>query len=300
MENSKLKGIVFIFTSTLVYGFQSVLTRLVLVSGISPLVLTGLKLLGGLLTITVMMLVMKKKITFPREDLKTWIAFGLIGGTFFSFFLAASYSMNGASQGVILLYTAPAFTIILAKLFLKEEITKLKILALILVIIGTFCVSLGSLEGEIKFTVLGLSLGLASGLCYGVFNILGKKLSYRYDSLSINFFMVLIASISMLPVFPFYNWGSLLGDKLNLTLIVLLYGFLIFGVGNFFFMKGMQYLEAGTVSVLANTEPIIAIILSVLILKETLLPLQIFGVFAVLAGAFLVSIGNRGYQQISG
>lgn len=300
MENSKLKGIVFIFTSTLVYGFQSVLTRLVLVSGISPLVLTGLKLLGGLFTITVMMLVMKKKVTFPREDLKTWIAFGLIGGTFFSFFLAASYSMNGASQGVILLYTAPAFTIILAKLFLKEEITKLKILALILVIIGTFCVSLGSLEGEIKFTVLGLSLGLASGLCYGIFNILGKKLSHRYDSLSINFFMVLIASISMLPVFPFYNWGSLLGDKLNLTLIVLLYGFLIFGVGNFFFMKGMQYLEAGTVSVLANTEPIIAIILSVLILKETLLPLQIFGVFAVLAGAFLVSIGNRGYQQISG
>ena len=300
MENSKLKGIVFVFSSTLVYGFQSVLTRLVLISGISPLVLTGLKLLGGLLTITVMMLVMKKKITFPREDLKTWIAFGLIGGTFFSFFLAASYSMNGASQGVILLYTAPAFTIILAKLFLKEEITKLKILALALVVIGTFCVSLGSLEGEMKFTVLGLFLGLASGLCYGIFNILGKKLSYKYDSLSINFFMVLIATISMLPVFPFYNWGSLLGDSLHLTLIVLLYGFLIFGVGNFFFMKGMQYLEAGTVSVLANTEPIIAIILSVLILQESLLPLQIVGVFAVLAGAFLVSIGNRGYQQISG
>lgn len=133
-----------------------------------------------------------------------------------------------------------------------------------------------------------------------VFNILGKKLSYKYDSLSINFFMVLIATISMLPVFHFYNWDYLLGYNLHLTLIVLLYvyGFLIFGVGNFFFMKDIKYLEVGIVSVLANTEPIIVIILSVLILHESLLPLQIFGVFAVLAGAFLVSIDNRGYQQI--
>ena len=39
-------------------GFQSVLTKLVLISGISPLALTGLKLLGGLFTIIVMMLVL--------------------------------------------------------------------------------------------------------------------------------------------------------------------------------------------------------------------------------------------------
>ena len=298
-EGSKLKGILLILLSTFVYGFQSVLTRGVLIQGMPPLVLTGLKLIGGLVTISIIAIITRKKFVFHKKDLKTWIAIGIIGGALSSLFLAFSFSMNGASQGIILFYTAPAFAIFLAKVILKEEITKSKIAALILVLIGIILVSLGSLEGELKFTLVGLIIGLASGLCYAFFSVLGKKLRHTYDSLSINFFMVLIAFIVMLPTFPFYDWGTLLGDKIYLTLIIMLYGFLIFGVGNYFFMKGMKYLEAGTVSLLANTEPIIAIILSVLILKESLMPLQVLGVVAVLGGAIIVSIGSKGSQKIS-
>lgn len=289
MENSKIKGIVFVFLATVVFGAQSVLTRTVLVAGLEPHVLMGIKLLGGLLTLSILAIVTGEKLAIKKKDLKYFIPLGVVGGLLFSLFLAISYSINGASQAVILLYTAPVFTMLLAHFFLGEKINKIKIMALVLVALGIVLVSVGSLEGEFKFTLIGLFFGLASGLCYGLFNVLGKKLSGDYSSLNINFFMILIAVITMLPVYPFFNWELLLGDQLVLTLVGLLYGFLIFGVGNFLLMKGMKHLEAGTVSILANTEPVFAVIMAVIFLGEKLLPLQIVGFIGVLGGALLVS-----------
>ncbi|MCI0502515.1 MAG: DMT family transporter [Fusobacteria bacterium] len=300
LSGNRLKGAIYILASTLVYAFQSVIARKVLISGISPIVLTGIKLVSGLAALGLMIILLKKKISFHKKDWKKWLIFGLFGGTFFAFFLSASYSMNGASQGVILLYTAPAFTILLARFYLKEKITPLKLGALALVIVGTILVSLGSLSGELKFTGLGLFFGLASGFSYGVFNVLGKKLSNDYNSWSINFFMVLIAVISILLVLPFFDWGYLLGEKLNFTLMICVYGFLIYGVGNFLFMKGMEHLEAGTVSVLANTEPLLAVLLAALILQERLMPLQIGGFIFIIIGIFMISISKTGYQELSG
>lgn len=300
-SSSRAKGVSLIFLSTLIYGFQSVLTRVVLTSGMPPVTLAAIKLVGGLITLSVMVIVTKQKLSFNKKDWKLWLVFGIVGGAFLAITLAASFALNGASQAIILLYTAPAFVIILAKVYLKEDITKIKVIALIAVLIGTILVAVGGMNGSIKVTAFGLFVGLASGFVYAIFTVLSKKLSYTYNSMSINFYMVLIAVIFMLPAFPTFDWGMIFGEHLNLTLVALFYGFMIYGAANFLFVQGMKYLDAGTVSVLANTEPILAIILSVLILKESLTPMQVVGVIAVLAGAFLVSKGNKDkFQELSG
>lgn len=56
---------------------------------------------------------------------------------------------------------------------------------------------------------------------------------------------------------------------------------------NYLYFSSMQYLSAQSFALLSYIEPVSALFVSVLLLGEKLLPLQIVGAFLVLGGAML-------------
>jgi drug/metabolite transporter, DME family len=288
-KKTRLKGFVFVFLAVLIYSGQSVIARSVLIAGFSPMLLAALKLISGFITLSIMILVMRRKLHFDIKDLPAWLVLGIVGGAGFAITLSYSFSIQGASQGIIYLYTAPAFTVILSHFYLKEKITRNKLIAVLLVLIGTVAVALGSGGSSFEFSFIGLLFGLGSGLSYGFFSVIGKKLSAKYDSWNLNFFYILIGSVAVFPILGFFDWPSLINNNLNLLLWVFLYGAMIFGFGNYFFMKSMNYLEAGEIMIFANFEPVLSVIFASLILAEKLMPLQIVGFIFVLTAIFLIA-----------
>ncbi|MFH1285035.1 MAG: DMT family transporter [Candidatus Micrarchaeota archaeon] len=76
--------------------------------------------------------------------------------------------------GVLLMYTQPIWTIILGKFLLNERITRAKLLALFLGMLGV-AISVGVWNAEFVYSPLGIMLGLITGLCFAIFIIYGKK-----------------------------------------------------------------------------------------------------------------------------
>ena len=71
----------------------------------------------------------------------------------------------------MLLYTAPAFVAIISTIFLKEPLTKNKIMAICLTIIG--CVSISWAGGdELDLNLLGILFGILTGLSYALWNVM--------------------------------------------------------------------------------------------------------------------------------
>nr|WP_281178965.1 EamA family transporter [endosymbiont 'TC1' of Trimyema compressum] len=101
-----------------------------------------------------------------------------------------------------------------------------------------------------------------------------------------------MATLAIAPAFPFYDWGIILGQDMNLLLI--------YGVGNYFFMKSMKYLEAGEVMIFANTEPVIGLVLAAIVLNERLMPLQIAGFLFILVASFLIAKSDKSYVSLEG
>ncbi len=300
MEKNKthFKGFALVILATLIYSAQSVIARSVLIAGFSPLVLSAMKLVSGFVTLSIMIIVLRKKIHFEKKDLLKWLIFAIFGGTFFALTLSYSFNLLGASQGVIYMYTAPAFTVIIAHFYLKEKITRNKLIAVLLVLTGT--VAVGAQGSSFEFNFIGFLFGIGSGITYGIFSVMGKKLSATYDSWSMNFFYILFASLAISPVMFTFNWGQLLTTDLNLLLWVIFYGFMIYGLGNFFFLKSMNYLEAGEVMIFANTEPILAVILASIILAERLMPLQVVGFVFIVVAIFLIAKADTKYVSLEG
>ncbi len=297
-NRNRLKGFALVILATLIYSGQSIIARSVLIAGFSPLVLSAMKLISGFVTLSIMIIIFKKKLFFDKKDLSKWLIFAICGGTFFALTLSYSFNLLGASQGVIYLYTAPAFTVIIAYFYLKEKITRRKLIAVLLVLAGTVAVAVGAQGSSFEFNFIGFLFGIGSGITYGIFSVMGKKLSVTYDSWNLNFFYILFASLAISPVMFTFDWGTLLTTDLNLLLWVILYGFMIYGLGNFFFLKSMNYLEAGEVMIFSNMEPLLAVILASLILEERLSSLQVAGFVSILVAIFLIAKSDSNYIKL--
>ena len=112
--------------------------------------------------------------TFLSMRAKEWLSLmtqsliGVLGMTLCYFY---AVSQVGVSMAVALLYIAPVFSLVLAKLILGEQISVKSALLAIIAVIGAACLMAGD-----KFSLnMGVVVGLLSGLCYSLYGILGKK-----------------------------------------------------------------------------------------------------------------------------
>ena len=119
---------------------------------------------------------------------------------------------------------------------------------------------------------------------------------YIMCSIHPSFMAFLRHSMGFLPLIPFF-----IVEKRKLTVpisirdIIAMSGIGIFGIAGFalFLFYGVNLSSAATGSTLANTQPIFAVILSPLILKEKLTRRHIFGTALGLIGMILVTTGGK-------
>ena len=117
---------------------------------------------------------------------------GVLGMTLCYFY---AVSQVGVSMAVALLYTAPVFSLVLAKLILGEQISVKSALLAIVAVIGVACLMAGD-----KFSLnMGVVVGLLSGLCYSLYGILGKKaMSFNHSTQMVFFSSVAFSAIALL------------------------------------------------------------------------------------------------------
>ena len=206
----------------------------------------------------------------------------------------AGVSRAGVALGTLVtIGSGPVFTGLLSWLLLRERPRLSWVVATAVCVVG-LALLIGSGASQPQVDPVGLALALASGLGYAVYTVAAKRLmtdGHRSDEVMAGAFS--LGGLVLLPVLltqPM-SWiatPSGLAMALWLGLATTTAAYVLFG-------RGLRHLPAGPVTTLVLAEPVVATVLGVVVLGETLAPLGWVGAVLVLAGLVLQGVvASRG------
>jgi drug/metabolite transporter (DMT)-like permease len=221
----------------------------------------------------------------PR-DVPLFLAYGAIGFALFEYLYLLALERTDVSVAVALLYTAPAFVLVISAVVSRERVRSRDVAALALVLAGVLLVSGAArsiVTGAAPLGRVALLAGLGSGLTYGLYTLLGKAaLARDYDSLTTVFWSFAIAALALLPFEPplpaALREPSAIPMLIGLGLVPTLFAYL-------FYLAALRSLRATTASMLASAEPVIASLLAAGLLGERIAPEQVIGMLAIVIAA---------------
>lgn len=287
INNKNLIGSLQVILAGICWGSLGIFSSRLLEFGFNSFQIATLRIITAGIIVSLLLpsvLPILKKLTLPEwVNLILQSLVGVLGMTLCYFF---AVDKIGVSMAVALLYTAPVFSLILARFILGETITKKSAILGIVAVVGVGFLMAGD---KLVFN-MGVIVGLLSGLCYSLYGILGKKAMAYHHPANLVFFSSVCISALVLLCLP--NTYTTYGQLFNLPSYALLFalGLAILGTiaPYFLYMSALQKLPATRASVFTIVEPLTAILLAMVLLNQSLSVLQMIGV-GLIIGATLVN-----------
>lgn len=211
-----------------------------------------------------------------------------------AFYLLYFYTVQEAQIGTaaILLYSSPAFVVILARLFLKEALSLPRVAALLFTGAGIFLVVGAYDPATLEVPSFIVLTGLGAGLSYGLYSVVGKPLTGRLPSYVIVSYILGIGAVVLL-LFAIPTLGTLSGLSFRAYALLASTAVVHTALTYALYTYGLQRLEAGQAAILATVEPVVAGLLGVALLDEDLTLPKVIGALLVLGGAALAQVRPR-------
>ena len=227
------------------------------------------------------------------KDIWCFIGTGLLSIVFFNLCYFKEITIAPLSIAAILLYTAPAFVMVISAFCFNERLTKRKIAALFLSFLGLMFVTGVFSSGE-RLTFKTLFIGLGAGLGYALYSIFSRyALEKGYSSFTISFYTFLLASIS--TVF-FIKPGEVTGVAFSSWgMIVLLIAFALVStiIPYLTYTVGLKGVENGQASIIASIEPVVATLIGIIWFHEKMSVWVLIGIVLVLTGIVISNISVK-------
>lgn len=202
-------------------------------------------------------------------------------------FYFRSQQVSSLAVAAILLYTAPTFVVILSAILFKDKITKQKLAALIIAFLGCSFVT-GIWSGGLEVTPLGIALGLASGLSYSLYTIIGRFGLQHYQPFTVTFYSLLFAGVGSLF---FWDTQEMLRIAASPKGLLMSLGLMLFAtvLPYLLYTKGLSGLgDSSKASILASVEPVVASIVGILAFGEPMTMGVILGLACILISVYIL------------
>jgi drug/metabolite transporter (DMT)-like permease len=284
------RGFLYIGITAALFGLGTVLAKL-LGETFNPFFVSWLSLVCGGLCVSASQLVRRKPL-LVRMTRASWIDLLLlasIGTAMPLVCVVKGMAQTSAITGSFLLQSQGPAAIILAMFFLREKMVWKQVGGIALLLIGSLLVIVRDLRGPLQIQGgQGDLLVLLAAVGLGFSYIPGKRLVKSGDALQIILLRLFLGSLFLLPFLAFQTNILLVPLTWSLVGILVLYIVSNFGVGYILQQMGLGLLQAWESAALMQTLPLFATLFALLLLHESLTPLQIIGGCVILSGGFLV------------
>lgn len=207
-------------------------------------------------------------------------------------FLFQAYYYTTISTATICYYLAPIIVMFLSPLLLKEKLNSVKVCCIVAAMIGMLCI-VGIDKSSIgENNMVGILYGLSAACFYTgvvILNKFLKDISGR-DSATVQ---LSVAAIFLLPYVFFTEKISLAGVSGQSIILLLVVGVVHTGIAYLLYFTVIQKIESQTVAIYSYVDPISAIIMSSIILNESMSLLQIIGGILILGSTFISEMYNN-------
>ncbi|MFD1361517.1 DMT family transporter [Lentibacillus salinarum] len=262
--------------------------------GFTPMEVVTLRVWSAAILMVLFLLVTapKKLKLASFSDVTYFVGTGIFSIVFFNFCMFTAIDLSTIPVATALLYTGPAFVTILSFGLFKEPLSRPKLIALAITLIGSaLVVGLIPLDLE-TFQLASILFGLGSGLGYALYSIFSKFALKKYTSLSITAYTFIVAAISLAPFFPYREKLPLLSDPTVLFFAIGL-GFLPTAFAYIIYTYGLNQTEASKASILTTVEPVVATLIGVLIFQEGFSLTQMLGMACIIGAVVMIQMSSR-------
>ncbi|MBZ9729925.1 DMT family transporter [Salegentibacter sp. JZCK2] len=291
MDNNRILAIFAAIGASAIYGLNHTIAKGVMPTYIEPFGFIFLRVFGAA--------VLFWGISFlgPKEKIATsdWprilgcAVFGMVINMLF-FFKGLSLSTPINSSVIVTL--SPVMVLILASILIRERITLLKTLGIIVGLAGALVLVLFSAEstGNAPNIPMGNVLFIVNAFSYGLYLILVKPLTAKYHAFTLMKWLFLIGVIINFPItigeFTDVNWTSLPFDAIwKMAFVVAGTTFSTYLLN----IYALKQLSASTISVFIYMQPLIAITYAILSGADELNMVKVVAAILVFVGVYMVT-----------
>ena len=286
-KNQQVMAYASILAAAALWGIIGIWNRNLMALGLSPTGIVLVRNLGGMALLAVIFALRDRSVfRVKREHIKYFLGTGIVSVVLFTCCYFTCQKLCSLAVASILLYTAPSFVVLLSAILWKEPVTKKKLLALLLTLVGCACVC-GVFAGGLSVTVPGILLGLGSGFFYALYSIFGRYALAHYDSMTVTVWTFIFAGPASLVL---ARPAELAGAFVHPSAWLLALGLVVLStvLPYVFYTWGLARVEAGQASIMASLEPVVAALMGVAVFGEPMSALTLAGIVLVLSGVVIL------------
>jgi drug/metabolite transporter (DMT)-like permease len=232
---------------------------------------------------------------WERSDLRVLIWLGLIGVALNQFCFVMGISRTSVSHAALMMSMTPIMVLIIAALLKLERLTARKLAGMMMAVAGVAILNAfppAEAAPAARPSLLGDIFVFFAGLTFAVFTVLGKSVTDRHSSVTVNTFAYVGGALALAPMtfwqareFSFQTvslagWSSLIYMALFPSVVCYL-----------IYYYALTYIAATRVASLAYLQPVLATTLGILLLGEHLTPPLIMGALVIFSGVWMTERG---------
>ncbi len=243
-------------------------------------------LIGGFLLVT------KQKIPFGkiRKELPLLLASGIAMGINW-ILLFEAYKYTSVSVATLSYYFAPVIVTVVCPVLFKEKLSGKQIVCFVMSTVGLVLITgIGGLTGGKD--IVGILFGLGAAVFYATVILLNKFIK-TVEGIHRTFLQFISAIIVLLPYVLMTSGFTL--NNLNGTgwINLLIIGLIHTGITYCMYFSSLKELPGQKAAILSYIDPLVAVLISVTILNETMTVSQVIGGVLILGFTLLNEISPK-------
>jgi drug/metabolite transporter (DMT)-like permease len=285
-KNKAFAAYACILGAAFLWGIIGIWNRKLMEVGVSPTSIVVIRNIGSMLLLSAIFAVKDRSMfRVKREHLKYFFGTGVISVVLFTLCYFSCQKVCSLAMASIFLYTAPSFVVIMAAILWKEPVTKKKVTALVLTLLGCALVC-GVFAGELAVTAAGILFGLGAGFFYALYSIFSRYALKHYSALKCTLWMFIFAGIAAIFLIRPTELAVLLNPREGIIALILVAASTVSPF--LLYTMGLAHVESGKASIIASFEPVVAALAGVLIFGESMGVFTIAGILCILAGVCIL------------
>ncbi len=292
MDTKKI-AILAAFIVALIYGVSYTVAKDVMPNHIKPFGFLAIRVAGATAIFWFIGMFMKSQAIAKEDYPRIFLAavFG-VGINMLSFY--KGLSITTPINASVLMLSTPIVVLILSTFILKEKVTALKLLGILIGLVGAvFLIVYGQGISTGSSTFYGDILIFVNASSYGVYLVLVKKLTPKYSSIVLIKWLYLFGLFFIVPFginqLTQVQWEGLPQNVILSILFIIICTTVITYLFNLFALKK---LKPTTLSSFIYLQPLIATTYALIVGSDQLNPIKIIAALLIFTGVYLVTKSN--------
>jgi drug/metabolite transporter (DMT)-like permease len=278
--------------AVVIWGASFIATKVVL-RDISPVTIVWLRFLMGVVILGIAVGVRKQFLLLHKNEWLYFALLGFLGITFHQWLQSNALQTSEASTTAWIVSTTPVFMALLGWIVLKEKLGWIKIAGILLAFVGVLLVVY---DGDIRAISLrsfgkpGDILILISAINWTVFSVLSRRGLKQYPATLMMFYVMFIGWLfTSILFFATQNVAEIRNLTVNGWIGITFLGVFCSGLAYIAWYDALQALTTAQTGVFLYIEPLVAVVVALLVLGESITAASLLGGAIIILGVWLVN-----------